>query len=77
MRVFGFPFERGRLDTAHHPFSGGADGDIRITTRYDEADFMKSLMAVIHETGHALYEDGRPPAVAGSTSGKQSRHDPA
>jgi len=60
MQVFGFPFERGRLDTAHHPFSGGADGDIRITTRYDEADFTKSLMAVIHETGHALYEDGRP-----------------
>ena len=60
MRVFGFPFDRGRLDTAHHPFSGGADGDIRITTRYDEGDFMKSLMAVIHETGHALYEDGRP-----------------
>jgi carboxypeptidase Taq len=60
MRVLGFPFDRGRLDTAHHPFSGGADGDIRITTRYDEGDFTKSLMAVIHETGHALYEDGRP-----------------
>lgn len=60
MKILGFPFDRGRLDTAHHPFSGGADGDVRITTRYDEDDFMKSLMAVIHETGHALYEDGRP-----------------
>jgi carboxypeptidase Taq len=60
MRVLGFPFVRGRLDTAHHPFSGGAEGDLRITTRYDEADFTKSLMAVIHETGHALYEDGLP-----------------
>ncbi len=69
MRVFGFPFERGRLDTAHHPFSGGADGDIRITTRYDEADFMKSLMAVIHETGHALYEDGRPAKWLGQPVG--------
>ncbi len=69
MRVFGFPFDRGRLDTAHHPFSGGADGDIRITTRYDEADFMKSLMAVIHETGHALYEDGRPPQWLGQPVG--------
>ena len=69
MRVFGFPFERGRLDTAHHPFSGGADGDIRITTRYDEADFMKSLMAVIHETGHALYEDGRPAQWLGQPVG--------
>ena len=60
MKIIGFPFERGRLDTAHHPFSGGADGDVRITTRYDENDFIKNLMAVIHETGHALYEDGRP-----------------
>lgn len=69
MRVFGFPFERGRLDTAHHPFSGGADGDIRITTRYDEGDFTKSLMAVIHETGHALYEDGRPAGWRGQPVG--------
>ena len=69
MKIFGFPFDRGRLDTAHHPFSGGADGDLRITTRYDEADFMKSLMAVIHETGHALYEDGRPKAWLGQPVG--------
>ena len=60
---------RDRLDTAHHPFSGGADGDIRITTRYDERDFMKSLMAVIHETGHALYEDGRPAQWRGQPVG--------
>ncbi len=69
MQVLGFPFERGRLDTAHHPFSGGADGDVRITTRYNEADFMHSLMAVIHETGHALYEDGRPPEWLGQPVG--------
>lgn len=60
MEILDFPFERGRLDTAAHPFSGGADGDIRITTRYEEDDFTKSLMAVIHEVGHALYENGRP-----------------
>ena len=69
MKIFGFPVERGRLDTAHHPFSGGADGDVRITTRYEEDDFMKSLMAVIHETGHALYEDGRPAAWLGQPVG--------
>ena len=33
---------------------------MRITTRYEEDDFTKSLMAVIHETGHALYQDGLP-----------------
>ena len=60
MEILDFPFDRGRLDTAAHPFSGGAEGDNRITTRYEEDDFTKSLMAVVHETGHALYEDGRP-----------------
>jgi carboxypeptidase Taq len=35
-------------------------GDVRITTRYTEDDFAKSLMGVLHETGHALYEFGLP-----------------
>ncbi len=69
MEVIGFPFERGRLDVSHHPFSGGADGDRRITTRYDKDDFTKSLMAVIHETGHALYQDGLPDEWRGQPVG--------
>lgn len=62
MRVVGFDFQRGRLDVSLHPFCGGADDDIRITTRYDEADFTSALMGVLHETGHALYEQGLPQA---------------
>lgn len=60
MAALGYDFERGRLDISTHPFCGGADNDVRITTRYDEADFTKALMGVLHETGHALYEQGRP-----------------
>lgn len=60
MRVLGFDFESGRLDISHHPFCGGATGDVRITTRYNEDDFTESLMGVLHETGHALYEIGLP-----------------
>jgi carboxypeptidase Taq len=45
-----------------HPFCGGSTNDIRITTRYDENDFTSALMAVLHEAGHALYEQGRPEA---------------
>ncbi|WP_029558382.1 carboxypeptidase M32 [Xanthobacter sp. 91] len=60
MKVVGFDFERGRLDVSTHPFCGGADNDVRITTRYDESDFSRALMGVLHETGHALYEQGRP-----------------
>jgi carboxypeptidase Taq len=56
----GFSFDHGRLDVSIHPFCGGAHPtDVRITTRYREDNFIESLYAVIHETGHGLYEQGR------------------
>ena len=60
MTALGFDFDHGRLDVSLHPFCGGSAGDIRITTRYDEADALSGLMGVLHETGHALYEAGLP-----------------
>jgi len=60
MATLGFDFEHGRLDVSAHPFCGGSPDDVRITTRYGEDDFTQSLMGVIHETGHALYERGLP-----------------
>ena len=65
----GFDFTTGRLDATLHPFSGGIPEDSRITTRYDEADFTSALMGVLHETGHAMYERGRPQIGAISPSG--------
>ena len=62
MQILGFDFHHGRLDVTLHPFSGGASGDRRITTRYDEDDFTPALMATIHETGHSLYEQHLPAA---------------
>jgi carboxypeptidase Taq len=58
----GLEAEHSRLDRSLHPFCGGTPTDVRITTRYDETDFAQSLMGVMHETGHALYERGLPPA---------------
>ena len=60
MQAVGFDFEHGRLDVSLHPFCGGVPDDVRITTRYDEQDFTTSLMGVLHETGHAMYERGLP-----------------
>lgn len=70
MGVLGFDFHHGRLDVSHHPFTGGVPEDSRITTRYDEADFTESLMAVIHETGHSLYERGLPAHWRGQPVGR-------
>jgi carboxypeptidase Taq len=60
MKRIGFDFAHGRLDESAHPFCGGTPDDIRLTTRYDEADFSRALMGVLHETGHGLYERGLP-----------------
>ena len=60
MEAVGFDFAHGRLDVSAHPFCSGAPDDVRITTRYDESDFTKALMGVLHETGHALYKRNLP-----------------
>lgn len=65
----GFEFERGRIDTAVHPFCGGHPQDTRMTTRFDEDNPLDSLTSSIHETGHALYEQGLPDAFAGTALG--------
>ncbi len=69
MAAVGFDFHHGRLDVSLHPFCGGIPDDVRITTRYDEDDFSKSLMGVLHETGHAMYERGLPQAWRGQPVG--------
>lgn len=60
MTLLGFDFNHGRLDISAHPFCGGVSEDVRITTRYDEQDVTQALMGIIHETGHARYEQGLP-----------------
>lgn len=55
----GLPPEASRLDVSAHPFSTQiGPGDVRITVRYDEADFTKALFGAVHETGHSLYSLG-------------------
>jgi len=66
----GYDFERGRLDKTHHPFcSKFSAGDVRITTRVDEADIGQALFSTIHECGHAMYEQGVAAALAGTPLG--------
>ncbi|MCR9256988.1 MAG: carboxypeptidase M32 [Alphaproteobacteria bacterium] len=70
MAALGFPFDKGRLDLSTHPFTGGIPQDIRMTTRWDEADPVSGLLAVLHETGHALYEAGLPASRIHRPSGR-------
>jgi carboxypeptidase Taq len=57
LSLLGYPWKRARLDVSAHPFTIALSiDDVRITTRYEGKDFRRTLMAVIHEFGHALYE---------------------
>ena len=69
MAALGFDFAHGRLDESLHPFCGGVPDDVRMTARYDEHDVATGLMAVLHETGHALYNAGLPEAWRGQPVG--------
>ncbi len=52
---------RGRVDETEHPFTTGYYDDVRITTHYYPNNFASSIFSVLHETGHALYEQNLNP----------------
>ncbi len=70
MQLLGFDFNHGRLDESVHPFCGGVASDVRITTHYSEDECVQSLMGIIHETGHARYEQGLPKSLADQAAGQ-------
>ncbi|OAI49612.1 peptidase M32 [Planctomycetaceae bacterium SCGC AG-212-F19] len=66
----GFDFQAGRLDVTTHPFcSGMGPGDVRITTRYNPRHFNEALFGILHESGHAIYEQGLDPEQFGTPVG--------
>jgi carboxypeptidase Taq len=66
--AFGYDWKRGRLDRVVHPFCVplGGPGDVRITTRFDPSWLSPALFAILHEAGHAMYEQGVDPAYSRS-----------
>jgi len=59
IKRFGYDFNRGRQDKTHHPFMTKFSlGDVRITTRVHEDDLTDALFSTLHESGHAMYEQG-------------------
>jgi carboxypeptidase Taq len=64
--MIGFDLGAGRIDVSAHPFTMGNLHDVRFTNRYDESDLRVGIFGALHETGHALYEQGYDPAHAGT-----------
>ncbi len=66
-QALGFDFQAGRLDSSVHPFCGGhGPSDVRMTVRYNESYLPESLFGLLHETGHALYEQGLDERYSGT-----------
>ena len=62
MSALGFDWSRGRQDKSAHPFATAfSQDDVRITTRFDRRHPFSLLFSSLHETGHALYEQGVSP----------------
>lgn len=57
--ALGFDNDRGRLDVGQHPFCTTlGPGDVRIAIRYFPRNFARGFFALMHEVGHALYDQG-------------------
>jgi carboxypeptidase Taq len=68
--AIGFDFTAGRIDTTTHPFCTTLGAcDCRLTTRYNETEFVQSLYGILHEAGHGLYEQGLPVEDFGTPNG--------
>ena len=50
------PMAGGRIDETEHPFTTGYYDDVRITTHYYPNRFASSIFSILHEAGHAIYE---------------------
>lgn len=50
----------GRIDETEHPFTTGYYDDVRITTHYYETNILSSIYSILHEGGHALYDQNFP-----------------
>ena len=55
------PAAGGRIDETEHPFTTGYYDDVRVTTNYHPDNYASSIFSVLHEIGHALYEQNLNP----------------
>ncbi|MDD4962111.1 MAG: carboxypeptidase M32, partial [Candidatus Marinimicrobia bacterium] len=65
--AIGLDLSRARQDRSAHPFTIGIHpDDVRITTRLNEKALLSGLFSTIHESGHAIYEQGLPKEYFGT-----------
>ncbi len=70
IQLMQLPDESLRIDESAHPFTIGNQFDTRITTTYNEKDFIQGFSGTLHECGHALYNLNLPKDLYGLPVGQ-------
>ena len=61
LEEMGFDFSRGLFSTSEHPFTDSVSpDDTRLTTSYDVHQFSSNIYSILHEGGHALFDQNSP-----------------
>lgn len=56
-QILGFDLSKGVISESEHPFTTNMNNkDVRITSHYHEHDILSGIYSIVHETGHAIYE---------------------
>ena len=64
---YGYDLQRGGISKSAHPFCMPmGSSDVRITTRISPDLLDEGLLSTLHESGHAMYEQGISPSLAGT-----------
>jgi carboxypeptidase Taq len=69
--ALGFDLDTARMDLGQHPFCTSiGPGDVRIALRFAAGDMTSGIFTLLHEIGHALYDQGLDPAHYGTPMGE-------
>lgn len=67
IKTFSYDLNRGAIRDTIHPFTSGiSTTDIRITSDYYTDSFVTSIVSVLHEIGHAIYDQNNDPKYNGT-----------
>lgn len=59
LEYIGFDSKAGVMSESEHPFTMGfGPRDVRITNHYSEKEAVNAMFSIIHEGGHAIFEQG-------------------
>lgn len=72
-RTVGFNFDAGRIDLGQNPFCTEiGPGDVRVVLRFHTNDLLQGIFTLLHEIGHALYDQGLDASHYGTPMGSSA-----